>query len=314
MTSKDMFKSSLIRKKQNSIKQQKLMLDPNILLTNICNQRCPYCFAQEGMMKAKAKYMSLEDFKKLASFLQKQGVTNIRLMGGEPTIHPEFGKILEIAFRHIPKATIFTNGLVPSKSMKIIEKNLDKLTFVINIGTVAFKTSPATRKEIVSFCNKTYEKTEIIIGFTLFKLDENYACIFDYFRKAALAGMGVRFGVAKNMIENKQYFRKNDRKLGKRIVELVELLRKRKVKSITLDCGLTKDMFSQEEIEYLSNNVKIKGWGCNGKWGGLDIDTDLSAFTCFPYSNKKRITWEELQKKGLGIKNNFFNNEEGCLK
>jgi hypothetical protein len=83
-------------------------------LTNRCNMRCPICFANSGV----AGYVAEPDFEEIRRQLQVLRdlrpipCTAIQFTGGEPTIHPDFLKIIhtagEMGFSHIQ---IATNGI-----------------------------------------------------------------------------------------------------------------------------------------------------------------------------------------------------------
>ena len=68
----------------------------NILLTNVCNLQCPYCFANYYTHDI-AEEITLESFKKALDFIASSNNQNekIGLIGGEPTLHTQFGEILE---------------------------------------------------------------------------------------------------------------------------------------------------------------------------------------------------------------------------
>lgn len=78
-----------------------------VLIANSCNANCHYCFKP----KAKADFLTLENFSKLAFFFNESKVSRIRLMGGEPSIHPQFDKITRIAQDNFSVVTLFTNGI-----------------------------------------------------------------------------------------------------------------------------------------------------------------------------------------------------------
>ena len=84
--------------------------NPNILLTEVCNMNCAYCFAKETMMAPPKKEMSLADFERLLVFLKNNRQNEVRLMGGEPTLHSQFKEIVDLALSHSLKVKIFTNG------------------------------------------------------------------------------------------------------------------------------------------------------------------------------------------------------------
>jgi len=86
-------------------------------LTNRCNMNCPICFANSGAVG----YVCEPDYDQVVRQLQALRdlrpvpCTSIQFTGGEPTIHPDFLRIVETArkmgFSHIQ---IATNGLTMS--------------------------------------------------------------------------------------------------------------------------------------------------------------------------------------------------------
>src|SRR4029077_3596880 len=83
---------------------------PIIEITNYCNLECPICIVQN-----KHNYhMSREEFiATVEGLIEKEGVLDtVNLSGGEPTIHPEFLTLLDLAKRpEISRSSITTNGL-----------------------------------------------------------------------------------------------------------------------------------------------------------------------------------------------------------
>jgi len=83
-------------------------------LTNRCNMRCPICFANAGVTGAVCEPDYAEVVRQLQTLrdLRPTPCTAIQFTGGEPTIHPDFLRIVEIAgemgFSHIQ---IATNGI-----------------------------------------------------------------------------------------------------------------------------------------------------------------------------------------------------------
>ena len=79
-----------------------------VLIANSCNANCHYCFKP----KAKADFLTLENFSKLAFFFNESKVSRIRLMGGEPLLHPKIVDFLNITRANFPNALIDldTNG------------------------------------------------------------------------------------------------------------------------------------------------------------------------------------------------------------
>jgi len=162
---------------------------PYIALTYNCNLSCDYC-SSKGLHERNKKNISVKDFMLVIDWLVKQGVKSIALIGGEPTLHPEFNELMSYAGK---KIAIFlpTNGLfgerikIPfskqeirgvtlhlnAKTMysendwKLFNQNaiyLYNLNILTNIGFV-IKTAPLPREEILSFCQKY--KTTLSLAF-----------------------------------------------------------------------------------------------------------------------------------------------------
>jgi molybdenum cofactor biosynthesis enzyme MoaA len=79
-----------------------------IVLTDACNFKCPYCRGQRKDLK---KNLSLNEAKKIVDILAKERLQNIRFSGGEPTIWK--GLVELIAYTKqlgIERIAISTNG------------------------------------------------------------------------------------------------------------------------------------------------------------------------------------------------------------
>lgn len=86
-----------------------------ISLTERCNLRCTYCMPAEGVeLKPRDHILSFEEIMRLAQLLVSNGVTKIRLTGGEPLIRKELVQLVEriAALEGLNELTITTNGLL----------------------------------------------------------------------------------------------------------------------------------------------------------------------------------------------------------
>ena len=67
-----------------------------ISLTDRCNLRCTYCMPEEGVgLSPKSHIMSFDEIYTIAKTFVDNGVTKIRLTGGEPLIRKDVAVILE---------------------------------------------------------------------------------------------------------------------------------------------------------------------------------------------------------------------------
>ena len=83
----------------------------NIELTHQCNFNCWYCYDDHN--KNNNTYISIPKLKILFELLKYSNKTvHVDLLGGEPTLHPEFFEILDLLnnYEHIKKVRITTNG------------------------------------------------------------------------------------------------------------------------------------------------------------------------------------------------------------
>lgn len=128
-------KSNLDNLKQIGSYENLLPIHFQIELTNSCNLSCDYCYM--NAIKANNIRFNNIDTKLLISKLKKlkkNGVLEIGLTGGEPTLHPDFVKIALFAINNFELVEIITNGTNPSKLVKLINKLSSKNKCKLNLS------------------------------------------------------------------------------------------------------------------------------------------------------------------------------------
>jgi sporulation killing factor system radical SAM maturase len=81
----------------------------SLQLTNACNLRCTFCYANSGH-----PYANELDTRRWLEVLEKlatHGVAAVTLTGGEPTLAKGFRTILTVASSYLPCVDVFTNGI-----------------------------------------------------------------------------------------------------------------------------------------------------------------------------------------------------------
>lgn len=91
--------------KENNKKRESI----RILLTESCNAKCKNCFNKDT--RDVESHMKENDFFELCHYLSNNGIKKLKLMGGEPTIHPNFKLLYEHAQTKFEQVVLFTNGL-----------------------------------------------------------------------------------------------------------------------------------------------------------------------------------------------------------
>src|SRR5687768_16946193 len=120
-------------------------------LTNVCNFSCIHCIREEP---EDGSFLSLELVEKVLTEVQPyHNVNNIAFTGGEPTIHPDFEKIVQRVTNYGYKFGFVTNGWLFSQKtfpqIKPYQDHLAAVTFSIDGSTKA--THDALRRRTGSF-------------------------------------------------------------------------------------------------------------------------------------------------------------------
>lgn len=91
-----------------------------ISIISSCNMRCVYCH-NEGNIKS--SILSISDIRKIIDNSYDLGMTNVRLTGGEPLIHPQIFEICEMLSKEYGlKVGINTNCIEIEKLLFLIKK------------------------------------------------------------------------------------------------------------------------------------------------------------------------------------------------
>jgi cyclic pyranopterin phosphate synthase len=110
--------------------------DLRISVTDRCNMRCPYCMPREifGPGHAfldRSELLSFEEIARLTSVLAAQGVTKLRLTGGEPLLRRGLERLIEMLRRieGIEDVALTTNGLLlAARAQGLADAGLDRVT------------------------------------------------------------------------------------------------------------------------------------------------------------------------------------------
>ena len=106
----------------------KLKSKPQILqifLSNICNLDCIMCCNKTTVKREKAFSLDYKTIEKI--ILTNSQLLVIEWLGGEPTLYPNFEKLLDLANKQNIKQVLVTNGSLLNKKIinKLIEYNVD---------------------------------------------------------------------------------------------------------------------------------------------------------------------------------------------
>ena len=121
----------------------------NLIITNKCNADCAFCFATEsraGMIREKQQQMDDEDFHAWMAFLRRTGYRSVRLLGGEPTLHPRFPDYVREARDAGCEIVVFSNGVMPDAARDALAAiSEESCTVVVNLSASVRKTDEKRR-------------------------------------------------------------------------------------------------------------------------------------------------------------------------
>lgn len=269
------------------------MHTPNILITNYCNQKCPFCFASKEMEGKQAKKeMSVTDFKTVLRKLKKEkAVKTIKLLGGEPTLHTHFKEFINLAVKDFSHIQIFTNGVFSDEIAEFLEVHAPHIALTVNIMTPGFLLNPKIRAFVSQRIRVLSQKIRITLSLT-FDMHTDMDAVFQALGPESLKLVHrFRLGFSNPVAGGRNFYEFSDFPLmGTQLVSVATRIRENNTKAgIILNCGLTRCMFTQTQFEILQESVELAGFGCFGK-KSFDLQTDLTAFGCFPLSNIEKST------------------------
>ena len=119
----------------------------NIAIVNYCNLKCKYCFADD-MIQEDMVSITMDDYCKILEFLSRTPKNHVGIIGGEPTLHPQFRDILQETNRYCKEcntdATLFTNGIELEKFMPDIG---ERIHLLINCNTPEYQSAESFEKQ-----------------------------------------------------------------------------------------------------------------------------------------------------------------------
>jgi len=250
----------------------------NILLTNVCNANCAFCFANELTQCAPA-YLSISDLQARIDFLRSSGISQIRLIGGEPTLHPQFPEIIDHIKSTDLDIVIFSNGYIPKANLDVLSNlSPQKLALLINVNAH----HPAKR-----FLENRLDVfrqlgNRVTLGYTILNPIFNLSPYFDWINEFNLQRK-IRLGVAQpNLMATNRYLSPKHYKIAAQsILSNAQTAYQHDIR-LEFDCGFVHCMFTEEEWGLL-RKYKVRGESHCAP--NLDITLDGKIIYCFSVSN-----------------------------
>lgn len=281
---------------------------PNIAITNCCNLKCPYCFADD-MIHEEQHFMSIKELKEILFFLtpefQFQPHQSIGIIGGEPTLHPNFKGILNeiklFCMNMHCGSQLFTNGIKLVDYIEDLENPL--FSILINYNNPNQYNKQTHEKILNSFETLSqlhwfsFQKAKV--GCNLFPTENNYSYFWKQVEKYCLPI--VRVSVVSPSASFELWRTKKEEYFNFMKPIFLDFVKEAEKNhcTILLDCSrIPNCFFSQEELSLIQSNC------CN--FGNpicepvIDFTVNKQATACFgnylPINYDKFSTYAELKR------------------
>jgi len=232
--------------------------------------------------------MKLETFRQAVHFLDRSSIDEVRLLGGEPTLHPEFDRIISLSLNSQKKIKLFSNGLMSKEAIEILKKvPQEKLSVMINVTP-----DDINNKEQILQQKTTIKELmpRVMLSYNIYRADMSFDPLLAFLKLKGIEKT-IRLGLALPVLEgdnqwlHPQYYSF----VGEKIIKFVQ---KTSLEGINLsfDCGFVPCMFSQEGIDILRKTGADMKWRCSPI---LDVDTRGRIYFCFPLADMFQVALDD---------------------
>jgi radical SAM protein with 4Fe4S-binding SPASM domain len=264
----------------------------NLIINDTCNRACPYCFARskvglsEGDARPGGNDISLENFERFLEFQLRSSEALLKLLGGEPTLHPQFLEFLRRAHERGLETLVFTNGLWPravQEGLRAIPLAKWKIKFLFNVNEPHLQ--PASQLAHIKK-SMAIAGAQGSCGFNIYREDFDLQFIPDLIDAAGMS-RDVRLGLASPIVGTENSFVESARfkAIGLRLLDQLSKLEQRNVLG-SFDCGFPLCMFPEESLGSLTLNTRGFHSVCSFP---IDVGPDLTVWPCFPLSNFENL-------------------------
>jgi cyclic pyranopterin phosphate synthase len=208
--------------------------------------RCPYCFAPKSAGPDEA-FLTREEHDFYIGMLKRSNERSLRLLGGEPFLHPDIAGILEgaLADEWFTSITLFTTGFVPERYRELLRH--DKINLVVNVNHPRYYPEGRYRDLVRGLEDLADRRVALTIGYNIFEENFDYEPVLRLAR--AIGVPRVRWAVAVPSPSGTTICldREQKKSAAARVVQFIEDAMARDLTPI-MDCPVEPCVFSDEQI------------------------------------------------------------------
>ncbi|MEJ2330416.1 MAG: radical SAM protein [Gammaproteobacteria bacterium] len=269
----------------------------NVLLTTRCNLSCDYCFAKEKMSGMPRQRMTVDDAAKVIDFLKRSDFGQFRVMGGEPTLHPQFVDIVSLALRAEMRVDVLSNATWREDCADFFRRVPPaRLYFLLNIDHPA-NYHPKQWTRIRRNLEALPDRRNVTLSFNIFEKRPEYQYIFDLTTQYDISMVRLSFSLPVLGVQNACLDIADYKAMAPFIMDFVRQAENCGVQ-IQIDNAIPLCIFSHEQIGRLVLDGVLdlqRNARCEPV---IDIAPDLTVWCCFCLSklqNRKLDEFDDLQ-------------------
>ena len=252
----------------------------NVLLTTACNLACEYCFARERMLGQPRQHMSMDHVRQVLAFLRHSGSPVFRMMGGEPTLHPNFHSIVHLILQEGMRIDLLSNATWDASCNELFARiSPNRLMFLLNIDHPD-NYSPKLWSRIEHNLAALSDDKRITLSFNIFEKQPKSDYILDLASRFNLRAIRLSFSLPVLGAQNKHLDIQNYAEMAFFVVDFARRAEASKV-SVQLDNAVPLCIFTHEQIGELILKGTLdltRNARCRPV---VDIGPDLTVWCCF---------------------------------
>lgn len=257
----------------------------NIALTYSCNQNCCYCFGKDIMSQYRknsaVNFLNMENLEKVLNFMKRSSLTDFRMIGGEPTLHPFFKKIYYRIVQEKLNVMLFSNGVIEKSIVNFLSKQNNLSCILLNIREPDEYKSSDWQK--IMYTLSALQK-KVILSFRIYKIDFDPCFLFELIDRYSLKRV-INWAIACPSLGHKNVFLplSKHKMAVDRMISFSLESQSRKISWIT-DSGFIWCAFSDGRAEILKERTGfVPDTNC---YPPLEVTPDLRVVRCFGMSAK----------------------------
>jgi len=236
--------------------------------------------------------LSLEGLEEILAFFRRSLLTRFVVLGGEPTLHPNFTGMIDhiLTQTSLKSIVIFTNGIMPDPALDYLSGCADpRLGVALNLNAPEDYTAGEWKR-----ITQTMEMLgpRINLGLNISRPGQDFEYLVSAIESYRLSSH-IRIGLTQPILGfQNRYAQEEDLPgIAEDVVTFAERAFRRKI-GFSFDCGFRFCMFTLEQHKRLLRFAVKFAARCSPI---IDIGPDLNVWPCFPLHQEANRRLSEFQ-------------------